>query len=66
MIQAWRLFQYGNVWGGFDEALRYLEIAERATGAPYVSKLSTREADEVHVIIERFVKPFLRSGECRA
>src|ERR1035437_4922507 len=23
MIQAWRLFQYGNVWGGFDEALRY-------------------------------------------
>lgn len=66
MIQAWRLFQYGNVWGGFDEALRYLKIAERATGAPYVSKLSPREADEVHAIIERFVKPFLRSGECRA
>jgi 4-hydroxy-tetrahydrodipicolinate synthase len=66
MIQAWRLFQYGNVWGGFDEALRYLKIAERATGAPYVSKLSPREADEVHAIIERFVKPFLRSGERRA
>ena len=66
MTQAWRLFQYGNVWGGFDEALRYLEIAERATGAPYVSKLSPWEADEVHAIIERFVKPFLRRGKRHA
>ena len=66
MIQAWRLFQYGNVWGGFDEALRYLEIAERVTGAPYVSKLSPRDADEVHAIIERFVKPFLRREERHA
>jgi len=66
MTQAWRLFQYGNVWGGFDEALRYLEIAERATGAPYVSKLSPWEADEVHAIVERFVKPFLSRGDRHA
>jgi 4-hydroxy-tetrahydrodipicolinate synthase len=57
MIQAWRLFKYGNVWGGFDEALRYLKIAERVTGAPYESKLSSSEAGEVHRIIECFRKP---------
>ncbi|HEY1659932.1 MAG TPA: dihydrodipicolinate synthase family protein [Candidatus Sulfotelmatobacter sp.] len=57
MSQAWRLFEFGNVWGGFDEALRYLKIAERVTGAPYSSKLSSREAGEVHRIIESFVKP---------
>jgi len=57
MSQAWRLFEYGKVWGGFDEALRYLKIAERVTGAPYLSKLSSREAGEVRRIIESFVKP---------
>jgi dihydrodipicolinate synthase/N-acetylneuraminate lyase len=57
MNQAWGVFRYGNVWGGFDEALRYLEIAERVTGAPYLSKLSPRETSEVHAIIERFVRP---------
>jgi 4-hydroxy-tetrahydrodipicolinate synthase len=59
MSQAWRLFEYGKVWGGFDEALHYLKIADRVTGGPYLSKLSSTEAGEVHRIIESFVKPFL-------
>jgi 4-hydroxy-tetrahydrodipicolinate synthase len=62
LAQAWQLFNYGNIWGGFDEALRYLEIADRATGAPYVSKLTASEVDHVHKIVDRFVKPFLYSG----
>jgi 4-hydroxy-tetrahydrodipicolinate synthase len=62
LAQTWQLFQYGQVWGGFDEALRYLKIADRATGAPYISKLTAQEADEVHIIVDRFVRPFLLPG----
>lgn len=59
LASTWELFRYGNIWGAFDEALRYLGIAESATGAPYVSKLTSPEASQVHAIIDRFVKPYL-------
>jgi 4-hydroxy-tetrahydrodipicolinate synthase len=55
--QVWGLFEYGNVWGGFDEALRYLGLAERVSGSPYVSKLTPAEAEQIHVILDRFVRP---------
>jgi len=58
LIATWELFRYGNIWGAFDEALRYLGIADRATGAPYVSKLTPEDAAKVHAIIERYVKPY--------
>jgi len=59
LISTWELFRYGNIWGAFDEALRYLGIAESATGAPYISKLTPQETSGVHVIIDKFVKPYL-------
>jgi hypothetical protein len=34
LVQASQIFRLGNDWGGFDEAPRYLGIADRATGAP--------------------------------
>ena len=58
---AWQVFQYGNIWGGLDESLRYLGIAERATGAPYVSTVTAEEAEKVHRILDRFAKPYLNS-----
>jgi 4-hydroxy-tetrahydrodipicolinate synthase len=58
LIATWELFRYGNIWGAFDEALRYLGVAERATGAPYVSKLAPEDAAKVHAIIDQHVKPF--------
>jgi dihydrodipicolinate synthase/N-acetylneuraminate lyase len=61
LAAAWELFRYGNIWGAFDEALRYLGIAERATCAPYVSKLAPAEAAKVHAIIDHYVKPYLRT-----
>lgn len=59
LAATWELFRYGNIWGAFDEALRYLGIAERATGAPYVSKLSPEDTAKVHAILDRYVKPYL-------
>jgi dihydrodipicolinate synthase/N-acetylneuraminate lyase len=61
LAQVWQVFQYGNIWGGFDESLRYLGIAERATGAPYVSKLTTDETASVHQILDRYVLPYLQN-----
>jgi 4-hydroxy-tetrahydrodipicolinate synthase len=56
---TWQLFRYGNIWGAFDEALRYLGIADRATGAPYVSQLTSDEVRKVHSILDQRVKPYL-------
>jgi 4-hydroxy-tetrahydrodipicolinate synthase len=59
LIATWELFNYGNIWGAFDEALRHLGIAERATGAPYRSKLKQEDAIVVRGIVDRYVKPYL-------
>jgi 4-hydroxy-tetrahydrodipicolinate synthase len=59
LIAAWQIFRYGNVWGAFDEALRHLGIAERATGAPYISKLTPDEARKVDAIVDRYAKPYI-------
>jgi 4-hydroxy-tetrahydrodipicolinate synthase len=61
LIHAWNVFQYGKIWGGFDESLRYLGIAERATGAPYVSAVTPDEAEKIHRILDRYAKPYFKS-----
>jgi dihydrodipicolinate synthase/N-acetylneuraminate lyase len=61
----WQIFKFGNIWGAFDEALRHLGIADCATGAPYVNKLSTEDAAKVDAIVDRYVKPYLRSAATR-
>lgn len=59
LAATWELFRYGHIWGAFDEALRYLKLAQCATGAPYVSKLTPEEVTGVHAILDRYVKPYL-------
>ena len=63
LVETWQLFRYGNIWGAFDEALRYLGIAQRATGAPYVSNLSVEDAGKVHAILDRYVRPYLGAAQ---
>ena len=65
LTAAWELFRYGNIWGAFDEALRYLGIAECATGAPYVSRLAQEDAAKVHSILDQYVKPYLCAATTR-
>jgi dihydrodipicolinate synthase/N-acetylneuraminate lyase len=59
LIATWQIFRHGAIWGAFDEALRYLGICERATGAPYVTPLSAEERQAVHAILDQYVKPYL-------
>lgn len=59
LINTWQIFKYGSIWGAFDEALRYLGLAERATGAPYVSALTPQETVKVRGILDQYVKPYL-------
>jgi len=63
MVEVWQIFRYGHIWGAFDEALRYLGIAQRATGAPYVSSLSAQDAAQVRAILDRYVRPYLDSAQ---
>lgn len=64
LISTWQIFKYGNIWGAFDEALRYLGLADRATGAPYVSRLTPDETTKVREILDHYVMPYLdRSTE---
>lgn len=58
LIETWQIFRYGNIWGAFDEALRYLGIAERATGAPYVSEMNTEDTAQVHRILDQHVRRY--------
>jgi 4-hydroxy-tetrahydrodipicolinate synthase len=53
LIEIWQIFNYGSVWGAFDEALRWLGICERATGEPYVTVLCEEERVRVDAILER-------------
>lgn len=62
LTAVWQIFRYGNIWGAFDEALRYLGIAQRATGAPYISKLSIEETNIVHATLDKYVKPYLMAA----
>jgi len=62
LTRTWELFRYGNIWGAFDEALRYLGLAECATGRPYVTRLKPDEAAKVRQILDQFVKPYLCAG----
>lgn len=59
LIRTWQIFRYGNIWGAFDEALRYLGLADRATGSPYISRLTSEETVKVRDILDRYVRPYL-------
>ena len=53
MIETWQIFTYGKIWGAFDEALRWLGLCERATGAPYVTPVSDSDRQQIHAILNR-------------
>ncbi len=61
LIETWQIFRHGAIWGAFDEALRHLGICEKATGAPYVTKVTDEERRTIHGILDTFVKPYLAS-----
>jgi dihydrodipicolinate synthase/N-acetylneuraminate lyase len=61
LIDAWQIFKYGDIWGAFDEALRWLGICEGATAAPYRTSLSENDRASVRAILEEHVRPSITS-----
>lgn len=59
LIKAWQIFKYGEIWGAFDEALRWLGVCERATAAPYHMALSEKDRASVREILEEHVAPYV-------
>lgn len=59
LIEAWRIFTHGAIWGAFDEALRWLGICERATGAPYDTAVTDAEREAIHAILATHARPFV-------
>ncbi len=59
LVEAWQVFASGGIWGGYDEALRYLGICETAAGAPYRTALTEEERGRVRAIVDRYIKPYL-------
>ncbi|MHB1022216.1 MAG: dihydrodipicolinate synthase family protein [Acidobacteriaceae bacterium] len=57
LTEIWQIFTYGNVWGGYEEALRYLGICERAAGEPYVTALTDGDKAAVRAILSRHLTP---------
>jgi 4-hydroxy-tetrahydrodipicolinate synthase len=56
LIKAWQIFKYGDIWGAFDEALRWLGICDGATAAPYRTILSENDRASVRAILEEHVR----------
>jgi 4-hydroxy-tetrahydrodipicolinate synthase len=46
-----KIFEYGNIWGGFEAALQVLEICEKATFAPYQAATDD-DREKVREILE--------------
>lgn len=49
-----QIFSYGEIWGGFEAALQYLGICEKATARPYRS-LEPAERKRVEVILKEYL-----------
>jgi 4-hydroxy-tetrahydrodipicolinate synthase len=58
LAAAWQIFNYGSIWGAFDEALRWLGICERATAAPYTTAVTPEEKIQIHEILNTYVRPY--------
>jgi dihydrodipicolinate synthase/N-acetylneuraminate lyase len=65
LIGTWQVFRRGAIWGGFDEALRYLGICDRATGRPYATEITATERAEIRAILDRYVTPDLAGARHR-
>lgn len=45
-----KIFEYGEIWGGFEVALNYLGICDKATARPYTS-VNQEERTQIEIIL---------------
>ena len=54
LAQLGRIFEFGEIWGGFEAALQYLGLCEKVTASPYRS-LEPEERRQVEAILREYL-----------
>lgn len=55
LIKLWDIFKYGDIWGGFEVALRFLGICNKITAEPFRSIKDKKEIEKVEGILKRYL-----------
>ena len=55
LIKLWDIFKYGDIWGGFEVALRFLGICDKVTAEPFRSIKDKKEIEKVESILKRYL-----------
>ncbi len=55
LIKLWDIFRYGDIWGGFEVALKFLEICDKVTAEPFRSIKDKKEIEKVESILKRYL-----------
>ena len=55
LIKLWDIFRYGDIWGGFEVALKFLEICDKITAEPLKSIEDKKEVEKVESILKRYL-----------
>ena len=55
LIKLWDIFKYGDIWGGFEVALRFLGICDKVTAEPFKSIEDKKEVEKVESILKRYL-----------
>jgi len=61
MTKIVKVFEYGNIWGGFSEALATLNIPCETGGAPYGGKLNSSEKQSIREVMHSYVARYFIS-----
>lgn len=54
LTQLWRIFEFGEIWGGLEAALQYLGLCEKVTAHPY-RPLEPEERRQVEAILRAYL-----------
>ena len=55
LIKLWDIFRYGDIWGGFEVALKFLGICDKITAEPFKSIEDKKEVEKVESILKRYL-----------
>ena len=55
LIKLWDIFKYGDVWGGFEVALRFLGICNKVTAEPFRSIEDKKEIEKIENIVKKYL-----------
>ncbi|GBC76871.1 putative 2-keto-3-deoxy-galactonate aldolase YagE [bacterium HR08] len=54
LAQLWRIFEFGEIWGGLEAALQFLGLCEKVTASPYRS-LEPEQRRQVEAILRAYL-----------